>query len=85
MRRPTRKMAEFRRRLVRLIDQQDEGLYTRAARRARIPVSSMQHILHNGKYLPGGEQLLRLAEAFGVSVEYLVTGREALPPEGHRP
>ncbi len=85
MSRPTRLMAEFRRRLLRLIDEQDDGQYTRAARRAGIPVSSMQHILHGGKYLPGGEQLLLLAAAFGVSVQYLVSGREAPPPGAHRP
>ena len=38
----------------------------------------MQHVVHFGKHLPGGEQLLRPAEALGVSVDYLASAEEAI-------
>ena len=40
----------------------------------------MQHYIHTAKHLPGGEHLLRLAAALGVTVEQLASG-----PEGVRP
>ncbi len=73
-------MAGFRSRLVRLIHEQCEGKYTRLARRAGIPTSTMQSFIHSAKHLPGGEQLLRLAEALGVSLDYLATGQEVARP-----
>ncbi len=75
-------IAGFRRRLQRLIQAQVEGRYTRLARRAGIPTSTMQHYVHSAKHLPGGEHLIRLAEALGVSVDYLATGREVVRPTG---
>ncbi len=77
-----RSITAFRRRLQRLIDEQCEGQYTRLARRAGIPVSSMEHIMLTAKRLPGGDQLLRLAAALGVTVQDLVTGEEAGRPAG---
>lgn len=70
----------FRRRLLRLIAEQVDGKYTVLAQRAGIPVSSLQHILHDAKYLPGGEPLLKLAGALGVSVQFLATGHEGVYP-----
>ncbi len=72
-------MLEFRRRLLRLINERCEGHYTVLARRAGIPVSTMQHVLHHAKHLPGGEHLLRLARALGVSVDDLTMGVELTP------
>ncbi len=72
-------MVGFRRRLLGLINERCGGHYTLLARRAGIPVSSMQHVVRQGKHLPGGEQLLRLAAALGVSVDYLTSGQEAAP------
>jgi len=71
----------FRRRLLRLIAEQVDGRYTILARRARIPISSMQHIMHDATHLPGGEPLQKLAGALGVTVQYLSTGHEgSIPP-----
>jgi transcriptional regulator with XRE-family HTH domain len=80
MRREAPPILRFRRRLLRLIDEQYEGKYTRLARRAGLPTSSMQQIIHHANHLPGGEALLRLAAALGVSVHYLATGEEAERP-----
>lgn len=79
MRRRGRPITEFRRRLRQLIDARFDGKYTLLAKRAGIPISSMQHYVHLAKRLPGGEHLLRLAEACGVSVQYLASGEEVLP------
>jgi hypothetical protein len=70
----------FRRRLLRLIDEQFEGKYTVFAQRAGIPVSSMQHVMHTAKHLPGGEHLQKMARALGVTAQYLSTGDEAVLP-----
>ena len=80
MQRHERPIHAFRRRLLRLIDEQYDGRYTVLARRAGIPITTMQHYIHTAKHLPGGEHLLRLAAALGVTVEQLVSG-----PEGVRP
>ena len=80
MQRHAQPMLAFRRRLLRLIDEQLDGRYTALARRAGIPVSTMQHYIHTAKHLPGGEHLLRLAAALGVTVEQLASG-----PAGVRP
>ncbi len=80
MQRPERPIIGFRRRLQRLIDERCDGKYTRLARRAGIPVSSLQHVVHHSRHLPGGEHLGQLAEALGVSVDYLTTGRDAIRP-----
>jgi len=76
----------FRRRLLRLIAEQVDGRYTILARRAGIPISSMQHIMHDATHLPGGEPLQKLAGALGVTVQYLSTGHEGVypaEPPGH--
>ena len=70
----------FRRRLLRLIAEQWRGKYTVFARRAGIPVSSMQHIIYDAKHIPGGEHLLLMAEHLGVSAHYLATGDEGILP-----
>ncbi len=75
-----RPITALRRRLQRLIDEQCAGQYTRLARRAGIPVSSMEHIMLTAKRLPGGDHLLRMAAALGVSVHYLATGEEVGRP-----
>lgn len=80
MRHHERPIHAFRRRLLRLIDEQYDGRYTILARRAGIPISTMQHYIHTAKHLPGGEHLLRLAAAFGVTVENLVSGQEGVRP-----
>ncbi len=85
MQRDPQEVAGFRRRLVQLIAERYDGKYTVLARRAGIPVSTLEHYLHQAKKLPGGAHLLRLAAALGVSAEYLGTGREvARSPEAHR-
>lgn len=73
-------MTRFRRRLLQLIRERCEGKYTCLARRAGIPVSSMEHTIHSAKHVPGGEQLIRLAQALGVSVDYLATGEATVRP-----
>src|SRR5450759_2156380 len=78
MRRDDAPICGFRRRLLRLIAEQCEGKYTLLAQGAGIPVSSMQHILHDAKHLPGGEPLQKLARALGVTAQYLTTGDEAV-------
>lgn len=80
MTRRERPIDAFRRRLLQLIDEQFEGRYTALARRAGIPISSMQHVIHNAKHLPGSEQVMRLAVALGVTAQYLITGREGVQP-----
>jgi len=75
----------FRRRLFQLIDEQFEGRYTALARRAGIPISTMQHYVHTAKHLPGGEHMLRLAAALGVTVQYLITGQEGVRPAAAPP
>lgn len=73
-------LSAFRRRLRTLIADRCDGKYTVLATRARIPVSSMEHIIHTARRLPGGEQLLRMAAALRVSLDYLATGVEAIRP-----
>ena len=80
MQRHERPIHAFRRRLLRLIDEQYDGRYTILARRAGVPITTMQHYVHTAKRLPGGEHLMRLAAALGVTVEQLVAG-----PAGVRP
>ena len=70
-----RNLAAFRRRLQQLIYDRFEGKWTHLAQRAGIPVSSLQHCIHHARRFPGGDLLLRLADAFGVTVDYLLTGR----------
>lgn len=77
MRRREPPILGFRRRLQRAMDERCEGKYTVLARRAHLPVSTLQHIVHHAKRLPGGEHLLRLADALGVSVHYLMAGDAA--------
>ncbi len=76
MRRSERSITTFRRELARLINERFEGHYTRLAQRAGIPVSSVEHMIHNATRVPGGDHLLRLAEALDVSVDDLVRGEE---------
>ncbi len=78
----TRMMQAFRRRLLGLVAERFEGHYTILARRAGIPVSSLQHVVHHAKHLPGGELLGLLAVELGVSVHFLVTGEETERPAG---
>ncbi len=85
MRRTERSIISFRRRLLRLIDERFEGRYTYLARRAGIPISTMEHYVHHAKRLPGGEHLLRMAEALGVSVHFLVSGEETVRPADGSP
>ncbi len=80
MRRGPRPIIGFRRRLLGLIEERFAGRYTALARRAGVPVSTMEHYIHLAKRLPGGEHLLRLAEALDVSVQYLVSGEHAVRP-----
>jgi hypothetical protein len=84
MQRRARPIQHFRRRLWQLIEAQFEGKYTLLATRARIPISSMQHYVHSAKRLPGGEHLLRIAEACGVSVHFLVSGADVVGAHGAR-
>ena len=85
MRRTVPPIHAFRRRLFQLIDEQYEGRYTALARRAGIPISTMQHYVHAAKRLPGGEHMLRLAAALGVTVQYLITGQEGVRPAAEPP
>jgi transcriptional regulator with XRE-family HTH domain len=80
MRPQERLIRGFRRRLLRLIEEQYEGKYTVLARRAGLPISSVQHILQDAKHLPGGEPLQKLASTLGVTVQYLATGHEGVSP-----
>jgi len=75
MTRPEAPIRAFRRRLLQLIDERFEGRYTALARRAGIPISTMQHYIHNAKHLPGGEHLMRIAAALGVTVQALIADR----------
>jgi len=78
--RPLAPVEAFRHRLAQLIRTKFEGKYTLLAKRARIPVSTMEHYLHRAKHLPGGEPLDRMAEALGVSTDYLIDGSEVVRP-----
>jgi hypothetical protein len=80
MTRTERPITSFRRRLLQLIDERFEGRYTYLSRRAGIPISTMEHDVHLAKRLPGGEHLLRMADALGLSVHYLLTGGETVRP-----
>ncbi len=68
----------FRRRIAELIATRCDGKYTLLAKRAGIPVSTMQHYMHSAKYIPGGEHVARIAEALGVTTDYLITGSNVI-------
>ncbi len=78
MRRPERSITEFQRRLRQLIEEKFEGRYTTLARRAGIPISTLEHTLLEAKRLPGGEHLFRLARALEVTVDALITGEDTV-------
>lgn len=84
MTRRERPITSFRRRLRRLIDERFEGRYTRLARRAGMPISTLQHTTHEARRLPGGDHLLRMAAALDVSVHYLASG-EGVPDAAANP
>jgi ribosomal protein RSM22 (predicted rRNA methylase) len=67
-----RTLEGFRRRLHALIADRFEGKYSRLARRAGSPISSLQYCLHHARRFPGGDHLLGLAAALEVSVDYLL-------------
>ena len=71
-----RSMAGFRRLLHQLIEDRFNGRYTHLAQRAGVAVSSLQHTIHHARRLPGGDLLLRLADALEVTVDYLLSGRQ---------
>ncbi len=71
---------EFRKRLNDLLQERFEGKYTVLAKRAAIPVSSMQHYMHFSKHMPGSEHLQRLAEALGCTTDFLITGAQTVRP-----
>ena len=71
----------FRTRLSGLLDEKFDGQYTVLAKRAGIPTSTMQHYIHTAKHLPGGEHLMRIAQACGTTVDYLVSGMATVRPE----
>jgi hypothetical protein len=79
MQRGERPILGFRRRLLRAIDDRCDGRYTVLARRAGIPISTLEHYLHHAKHLPGGEHLLRMADALGLPVLFLMAGDGAGP------
>jgi hypothetical protein len=85
MRRTERSITGFRRRLKRLIREKFDGCYTRLARRAGIPVSTMEHTLLKAKRLPGGDHLLRMARALDVTAHFLVAGEETDRPAANPP
>ncbi len=64
----------FRARLGQLILTECEGKYTLLARRAGIPISTMQHYIHWAKRIPGGEHVARIAHALGVTTDFLISG-----------
>jgi hypothetical protein len=70
----------FRKRLNELLHERFDGKYTVLAKRAGIPISSMQHYMHTAKHMPGGEHVQRLAEACGVTADYLLSGGETVRP-----
>jgi hypothetical protein len=57
-----------------------EGRYTRLGRWAGIPVSTLQHTIHEARRLPGWGHLLRMATALDLTVHYLVSGAETPGP-----
>ena len=73
-------ITEFRARLAHQIATYYDGQYTRLAKRAGLPPSSMQHIMRHAKHLPGAEHLIRLANVLGVTVDYLIGG-DAIRPK----
>jgi hypothetical protein len=78
-----RSITSFRRRLLRLINERFDGRYTYLAQRAGIPISSLEHCIHEATRLPGGDHLLRMAHALEVTVHFLVTGEDpARPADG---
>jgi|GEM_PF-1320767 len=68
----------FRERITELIATRFNGKYTVLAKRAGIPVSTMQHYMHSAKHIPGGEHVARIAEALGVTIDHLVTGSDVI-------
>jgi len=70
----------FRKRLNDLLEERFEGKYTVLAKRAAIPVSSMQHYMHFSKHMPGSEHLQRIAEALGCTTDFLITGAQTVRP-----
>lgn len=70
----------FRHRLGELLQAKFDGHYTVLAKRAGIPISSMEHYMRNAKHLPGGEHLKRIADACNVSVDYMLSGTASVRP-----
>jgi transcriptional regulator with XRE-family HTH domain len=71
---------EFQGRLRHLLSTRFDGQYTQLARRAGVPITTMQHYMHNAKHLPGGEHAIRLANTLGVTVDYLLAGVDSIRP-----
>jgi hypothetical protein len=72
---------QFRIRLNDLLLEKFEGHYTLLAKRAGIPVSSMQHYMHTARHLPGGEHLVRIAHALDTTVDFLLSGIHSVRPQ----
>ena len=68
----------FRARLRALVLEQFDGKYTVLAKRAGIPISTLEHTMLEAKRLPGGDHLIRIANVCGVTVDSLITP-SALP------
>jgi len=77
---PRTPVEAFRKRLNDLLLERFEGKYTVLAKRAGIPISSMQHYIHFSKHIPGGEHLARLAQACGVTSDFLLSGAQTVRP-----
>jgi predicted transcriptional regulator len=62
----------FRSRLRALVLEQFDGKYTLLAKRANIPISTLEHTMLEAKRLPGGDHLMRIADVLGVTVDSLI-------------
>lgn len=68
-------MQNFFDRLKLLIEQCADGKHTVFAKTAGIPISTFQYYL--GKRMPNAEHLIRIAETYNASLDWLLTGKGA--------
>jgi len=69
---------DFIKRLQIIINKKFNGKNRRLSLAAKIPTSTLESYM-NGTSVPGGEILLKLSRAAGVSIEYLLTGENYKP------
>ncbi|MEW6263353.1 MAG: helix-turn-helix domain-containing protein [Thermodesulfobacteriota bacterium] len=69
----------FRKRFLKLVNDQFKGRHTSLARKAGVPPTTLQDWKDSKSFKPNGFILARIAEVCNISIDWLLTGRE--PPD----